>query len=212
MRRLLSIFFYWLYHPLARWYDLVAWLVSFGQWTHWTEALLPLLPEGRILEIGFGPGHLQARMNQEGIRVWGLDESRQMVQRAKRQYPEIRIARGLAQAMPFPTRTFEAVVATFPAPFIFSQASVEEIKRVLMPGGRVIAIMAARPLGASISARLIRFLFQITGETPDSSLDIPRLLQPYIQQGFQANLTWHSVKDAELFVLGCATIENCGEK
>ena len=65
MQTLLRIFFQLLYHPFAWAYDLVAGLVSLGRWKSWVLCGLPLLA-GRVLEIGFGPGHLQAAL-QAGV-------------------------------------------------------------------------------------------------------------------------------------------------
>ncbi len=57
------------------------------------------------LEIGFGPGHLQGTLNQKGVSIVGLDESRQMTALAhqrlsKAGYPA-RLVRGDALLLPF---------------------------------------------------------------------------------------------------------------
>jgi ubiquinone/menaquinone biosynthesis C-methylase UbiE len=47
-------------------YDLVAAVVSLGQWNHWVGSVLPYLPGVNILEIGHGPGHLQRLLKRFG--------------------------------------------------------------------------------------------------------------------------------------------------
>ena len=111
----------------------VAGVVSLGHWRDWVLSMLPRL-RGRVLEVGFGPGHLQLAMQQSGLRCYGLDESRFMAGQAARR---IRIAgyvphlvRGYAQQTPFPTGSFDTLVATFPAEYIFENRSLEEFRRL----------------------------------------------------------------------------------
>ena len=55
---LLRPVYYLLYHHFAWTYDLVADIVSLGQWKDWVRTALPYL-DGCVLELGYGPGHLQ---------------------------------------------------------------------------------------------------------------------------------------------------------
>src|SRR5512135_8808 len=80
---LLSTFFHLLYHQLAWCYDLVAAMVSLGRWQMWVECALPYL-EGRVLEIGPGPGHLQDAMHKRGWLAFGVEESWQMCRQVGR--------------------------------------------------------------------------------------------------------------------------------
>ena len=57
--RFLNFFFHHLYHGLAFAYDLVAAIVSFGQWNEWTKTIIPYIEGTLLLELGHGPGHLQ---------------------------------------------------------------------------------------------------------------------------------------------------------
>ena len=75
MKRLLRFFFKLLYHQFAFAYDFVAATVSVGRWQDWVSSILPFLAGTRILEIGFGPGHLQRHLLRRGLTVVGIDES-----------------------------------------------------------------------------------------------------------------------------------------
>ena len=115
IRSLLGLFFRLFYHPFAWTYDLVAAVVSLGRWQGWVLRAQPYL-SGRVLEIGYGPGHLQVALDASGLEAFGLDESRQMSRQAgwrlrKKGYPP-GLARGMAQHIPFPENTFESVAAT----------------------------------------------------------------------------------------------------
>jgi ubiquinone/menaquinone biosynthesis C-methylase UbiE len=72
------------------------------------------------------------------------------------------LARGRAQALPFPDETFDGVVSTFPAEFILERATVEEAIRVLRPGGRFVVVVNARLTGRDLLSRFLDFLTQIT--------------------------------------------------
>jgi len=72
------LFFRLLYHELAWTYDLVAWVVSFGQWKAWGRAATLHLRGPRVLEIAHGPGHLLVAMTRAGFASVGLDLSPQM--------------------------------------------------------------------------------------------------------------------------------------
>jgi hypothetical protein len=101
------------------------------------------------------------------------------------------------------------MVTTFPSPYIFQQDTALEIKRCLAPGGKLVALLAARPLGLDLASSLIRGLFRVTGETPDPKKDFTRLLAPYTQAGFQVELAWATIEDADLLILGCVKIVEC---
>ena len=133
-----------LYHELAWGYDLVSWLVSWGQWTHWRRAAGQYVydADGRlrqhVLEIGFGTGELLAELAQAAAAQSspvGLELSPAMhnVASAKlhRRHLYTPRVRAFAQHMPFDDGVFDAVVSTFPAPYIFDPQTLQECARVL---------------------------------------------------------------------------------
>ena len=71
----MRVFFYQLYHKYAWIYDIVAASVSLGNWRDWIVNVVPYLPGPRVLELGHGPGHLLQRLCENGIQVYGIDES-----------------------------------------------------------------------------------------------------------------------------------------
>ncbi|RPJ42570.1 MAG: class I SAM-dependent methyltransferase, partial [Chloroflexi bacterium] len=118
----MRLFFRLLYHPLARSYDLVAATVSLGRWKSWVKSTTGLLAGPCVLELGFGPGHMQIHLAQAGYTPFGLDESWQMAHQARRRVlrsgQPARLARGLAQHLPFGEGSFNSAVATFPTNYI----------------------------------------------------------------------------------------------
>ena len=187
----IRLFFRLLYHSFAWMYDGVAATVSVGRWQRWVLAAAGQATGPRVLELGFGPGHLQAELCRRGIAAWGLDESWQMATQASSRLRKLghspRLARGLAQTLPFPTEQFDQVVATFPTLYILDPHTLAEIQRVLRPGGRLVVLMAAWITGRSLLDRLMAQVFRVTGEAPDENLEIAKVIEPYQTAGFQAS-------------------------
>lgn len=157
-----------LYTRFAWAYDVVSWVVSRGRWQSWGEAALPFLTGTRVLELGHGPGHLLATLENDGWMTTGIDFSPQMGRRAKSRLTRsgfpTRLIRGRGQELPFRDEAFDSVAATFPAPYIIEPGTVRSIRRVLRPGGRVIVVPEAVATGADPLSRLMEWLFRITGQ------------------------------------------------
>jgi SAM-dependent methyltransferase len=124
---------------------------------------LDLTPGCRVLELGFGNGHLlPVLMGQaERIRYVGLDISETMVNEASRFNHSLVAAGqasfhcGSAEHMPYPDggfdRAFGAGVAYFWAE---PDKALAEIRRVLRPGG--ISILATMPPDAPVTKDFAR--------------------------------------------------------
>jgi len=188
IRALLRTFFQLLYHQFAWSYDLVAAAVSLGRWQKWVDCALPYL-EGRVLEIGPGPGHLQAAIQRAGMAAFGLEESRQMCRQTYRRLQKggikPNITRGYAQFLPFPEKSFESVVTTFPAEFLFESQTLAETWRVIRPGGRLVLLPIAWITGRGLLDRLAAWLFRVTGEVVALEVILPGLLGHIQASGFE---------------------------
>jgi ubiquinone/menaquinone biosynthesis C-methylase UbiE len=109
--------------------------------------MLALSSGDRVLDVGCGPGnftHQFARVSGDGLVV-GLDASRTMLAQAARQPAGDNVAylRGDACALPFRDASFDAVCC-FAALYLIEEPAraLDEIARVLAPGGRV-ALLAS---------------------------------------------------------------------
>lgn len=163
-QRLVRRAFHHFYREFAWSYDLVAWLVSRGLWHRWALAGLPLL-QGRVLELGFGTGYVQAALGARPAVV-GVDASPQMAAlaagRVRRNGHPARLARGLAQALPFPNAAFDTLLATFPAEYILDPATHAEIRRVLAPHGRLVIVDGAQFGANGVYERLVAIAYRLT--------------------------------------------------
>lgn len=188
---LLRPLYYLLYHQFAWTYDIVAAVVSLGRWQEWIHIARPYL-HGRILEIGYGPGHFQQSLVENGLPAFGLDESRQMAYQARRRLRKqasiSRLSVGYAQFLPFTVECFDTVVATFPAEFIFDPRTLIEIRRVLVPSGRLIILPMAWITGKRPLERLAACLFRVTGEVPGKPGPIATALKDrFANLGFEVH-------------------------
>jgi SAM-dependent methyltransferase len=224
MRPLLRFFFYLLYHPLAFAYDLVATSVSLGRWKDWVLSVVPFIEGNRVLEIGHGPGHLQRILISRDLFAVGIDESAPMGRLARRNlsrslasqqpaaptislkyndYTKIKLARGLAQNLPFPAGSFDTVVATFPADYIFDPITIEEASRVLTPGGRFVILPGASILGRGFMDRVMALLFRVTGESHPHLSEIlhQRSREPFCRFNFHVQIHELEIKSSLVFIL-----------
>jgi ubiquinone/menaquinone biosynthesis C-methylase UbiE len=173
MRRLwwgfVRLFFRLLYNEFAWTYDLVAWVVSLGQWKAWGRTAIPHLRGERVLELAHGPGHLLVAMAERGLAPVGLDLSPTMSRLARRRLTKdgsltVPLVRARAQALPFRDGCFDSAVATFPAEFIMARDTLREAARVLAPGGRWVIVPGATLSGRDPLSRFIWWLYRITGQ------------------------------------------------
>jgi ubiquinone/menaquinone biosynthesis C-methylase UbiE len=201
-RRAVRWAFHHFYREFAWTYDVVAWLVSDGLWRRWALAALPEL-QGRILELGFGPGHMQLALSGRHT-VAGLDASPQMAamaaQRLRRYGASPRLALGLAQALPFPGAAFDTVLATFPADYILDPDTHAEILRVLAPGGRLVIIPTAR-LDASLYARAVNLAYRLTLQAPPHGGAPPPAAEWLKVEGMEFRQHWAAVGPSQVLVV-----------
>lgn len=204
---ILKVFFHLLYHRFARFYDVVAWIVSFGRWQDWILAALPYLDGEPILEIGHGPGHLLQALYENHKRAFGLDESWQMNRLAYWRLAEWGrlpdVVNGYAQSLPFPEATFRHVVATFPSEFIFSPNTLSEIYRVLSPEGTLVVLPIALIQGKSWYDRLLQWLNRVSRQAPPDIDDhlLDELSRPFQQASFETTILTPVVRDSQLVLI-----------
>lgn len=188
----LRIFFKLLYHSFAWSYDLVAAVVSGGRWKEWVLSVIPLLQGQDILELGIGTGTLQAAFARSDYKVFGLDESRQMLRIAKnrmrRQHSPLKLLRADAESIPLSPRCMDTIVATFPSEYMLQPETLKSCRRVLRPGGQLVVLLGVEVGGDSLQNRVLRILYRITGQgTPDHN-KLQNSLGGLIQFGFNAKI------------------------
>ena len=190
LTQLLRILFNALYTHFAWTYDAVAWLSSGGDWKSWTKTILTELPEGAILELGHGPGHLQLDLGKMQISSFALDPSQQMSRIARKRLRNsdliVNLCLGEAQHLPFKSSTFHAVLTTFPTNYIYETRSIMECFRVLNASGVLSILAFVRIIRNTPVDRVLRWAFKVTGQ--DSEINETRLIRPFEAAGFAAHI------------------------
>jgi SAM-dependent methyltransferase len=107
------------------------------------QAIAEAAPE-RVLEVGGGPGELAERIGRElGARVVMVDSSPRMVELAQARGVDARV--GDVQELPFADAEFDCAVAAWMLYHVEElDGALSELRRVLRPGGRLVAVTNGR--------------------------------------------------------------------
>jgi ubiquinone/menaquinone biosynthesis C-methylase UbiE len=149
--------------------------------------------QGRILDVGCGPGVMTQDLMDLGWEFWGVDASPKMIRESHRSFGETGRAHftvGDASHLPYVSESFDAVISMgvldrLPSP----EAAVNEMIRVLRKKGTLILAFAnlLSPYAAwkafvyyPILARLRPIYYRLTKRTQPPSLpsSLPRLYTP----------------------------------
>lgn len=209
--RLVDFGFRLLYNEMAFTYDTVSKVVSLGAWRCWQRAALRHLPKtGRVLELAHGTGDLQLDLKAGGWLAVGYDLSPQMgrIARAKLRRHDVpaRLARGMAQRLPFLDGVFGAVVSTFPSDFIMMPDTLREVYRVLVPGGVFVLVPGAQFTGGGAAKSALEVLYRITGQRTGSDDTLAgeymaRVTANFAAYGFQVSLEREVCPNSIAFVI-----------
>jgi ubiquinone/menaquinone biosynthesis C-methylase UbiE len=97
---------------------------------------------GRCLEIGIGTGRIALPLARAGVRMVGVDISREMLGRLAENAQQTQVGVCLADAtrLPFPRRSFDSAVAAHVLHLVPGwHGAVDELMRVVRPGGKLLA-------------------------------------------------------------------------
>jgi ubiquinone/menaquinone biosynthesis C-methylase UbiE len=175
-----------LYNEMAWTYDSVSWVVSLGEWRSWQRAALKHLNlsyGSRVLELAHGTANLHLDLFAAGYLPVGLDFSPYMGTIARRKLVgynlPYKLVRARAQSLPFASRTFPAVISTFPTEFIVDPATISEVYRVLNPGGRLVFVPNGTLTKGGLAKKAIEIAYTATGQRDPSANDSPELEQAW---------------------------------
>lgn len=150
------------------------------------------LAQGRVLEIGIGTGLNLAHYDKARIgQIVGLDPGLEMHPQARRRSRragiEVELVGLSAERIPYDDASFDTVLVTFSLCTIAEPvAALQEMRRVLKPGGRLIFCEHGLAPDASVrrwQRRLTPLWSKVAGGC-HLDRDIPRLLQ---EAGFRVD-------------------------
>ncbi|MDD4690529.1 MAG: class I SAM-dependent methyltransferase [Eubacteriales bacterium] len=93
---------------------------------------------GTVCDIGCGPGQIGHFLNQNGVKVIGIDVSEKMIKEARKLYPGIDFEQGDMFSLRFDDSYLAGIVTFYAIVHLFLmevELVLREFKRVIMPGG-----------------------------------------------------------------------------
>lgn len=154
-----------MFDDVAPRYDLTNALLSLGSSSLWriaTVRALGITAGDRVLDIAAGTGTSSAAIARAGARVTALDFSPGMVAVGRERHPDIEFVEGDAQQLPFDDASFEAVTISFGLRNVNDpHRALAEMRRVLVPGGRVVVCEFTTPPNALVRGAYSMYLNKV---------------------------------------------------
>lgn len=177
------------------------------------RALFAALPEcRRVLDLGCGTGWVAAEAREpigSQIQRFGIDYSFEAIHAGKQQHKQIRFACSDGLRLPFPDHTFDVVIGHVSMPYMNTRRALEEVYRVLLPGGSVLLTFHSfrywrermKNSARNRNVKDIIFLFYMGANALLNHFTLPQLQAPWRRTLFETVNTKRGVS---------RTANNCG--
>ena len=147
-----------LFAPLGPTYDRYAKLLSFGQDPRWRRFLVSRMeagPADTVLDVATGTAAVAIELARgSGCRVVGLDQSTEMLVAGRNRVEaaglgdRIELVEGEAERLPFVDASFDGLTFTYLLRYVSDPlATLEELARVVRPGGTIAMLEFGLPRG-----------------------------------------------------------------
>ena len=143
-----------------------------------------------VLDIATGTGNAAMTMAPHAAKVVGIDLSEQMLKEARRLASEaglttVEFQMGDAENIPFADFTFDLVTARHaPHHFLNVAAFLQEVRRVLKPGGRFVMVDQISP------SAVVKGWCNSWEQTRDPSHFLQRTVEEWMELAHQTGLQW----------------------
>ena len=166
-----------LFATIADRYDLITRVLSYGQDARWKATLVRMAnvrAGERALDLACGTGDIAFAVAARGARTVGLDITHRMLQlpgppsrRIRRRFVEaaaVAFISGDMTSLPFRSSTFDLVTTGYGLRNVPDlDAAIDEIARVLKPGGRLLSLDFNRPESPVVRAAYLAYLTVVGG-------------------------------------------------
>lgn len=151
-----------LFATIADRYDFITGFLSYGQDRRWKRRLIDLAvvaPSDRVLDLACGTGDLVFAAAESARASTGLDITHRMLQLARRREAAggrpVAFVAGDMLALPFRASSFDVVTTGYGLRNVPDLGvALDEIRRVLTPGGRFLSLDFNRP-----TRRVVRTMY-----------------------------------------------------
>ena len=185
-----------IFATIADRYDFITVVLSYGQDRRWKRRLIDLAaphPGARALDLATGTGDIAFALASRGARVVGLDITFRMIELANSKVarpaapPSPSFLVGDMLALPFPSGSFDIVTTGYGLRNVPNLVTaIEEIGRVLSPGGRVLSLDFNRPSNRLVRSAYLAYLTLVGAalgwvlhRDPDTYRYIPASIRQY---------------------------------
>ena len=192
-----------LFATIADRYDFITVALSYGQDQRWKQRVIALAaprPGLRVLDLATGTGDLAFAAAARGAQVVGLDITYRMIELARHKVartfqgrdraPErgaLQFMVGDMLALPFPAASFDIVTTGYGLRNVPDlPLAIEEIRRVLAPGGQAVSLDFNRPVNTWIRRAYLAYLTVVGASLgwalhrdPDTYRYIPASIRHY---------------------------------
>ena len=156
-----------MFDGVARRYDLANTVLSLGldrRWRKRTRQCLELQPGQRVLDLAAGTGVSTAELQRSGAYAVACDFSLGMLHagRLHKQRNHVRFVAGDGTRLPFADAVFDAATISFGLRNIVDVGSaLEEMARVVRPGGRLVVCEFSRPVWRPLRVVYLNYLMRL---------------------------------------------------
>jgi demethylmenaquinone methyltransferase / 2-methoxy-6-polyprenyl-1,4-benzoquinol methylase len=190
-----------LFATIADRYDFITVALSYGQDRRWKRRLIDLVSPragARALDLATGTGDIAYGVAARGARVVGLDITLRMIELASakqgngaapavRASERVRFLVGDMLALPFPPSSFDIVTTGYGLRNVPNlTTAIDEIRRVLAPGGQVVSLDFNRPSNRLVRTAYLAYLTTVGAalgwtlhRDPDTYRYIPASIRLY---------------------------------
>lgn len=179
-----------LFATIADRYDLITAVLSYGQDARWKRRLVDLAsvqPGDRALDLACGTGDIAFALAAKGARTIGLDITHRMLQLAREKSDGVDFLTGDMAGLPFGSASFDLVTTGYGLRNVPElNSAIDEIARVLKPGGRLLSLDFNRPESAPVRIAYLAYLTVVGSSLgwilhrdPDTYRYIPASIRRY---------------------------------
>ena len=154
-----------IFSTIADRYDFITVVLSYGQDRRWKRRLIDLAaprPDARALDLATGTGDIAFALAARGAGVIGLDITFRMIELARNKRGAGRTPSFLVGdmlALPFPSGSFDVVTTGYGLRNVPNlAAAIDEIERVLAPGGQLLSLDFNRPANRVVRSAYLAYL------------------------------------------------------